>query len=225
MILEKVSCNSPDERLEYWNDSKMVIRRGAPRTSIGTLHKSYLSTRNHLSIIRKFKKLSHCSQRQIKTNLDINRQSTVLKQSCKTASNLKHIACSNFHLSKHSKNNNTAGGLDFMAVGKLARKITTERFEGRCGYCGIKPDHLHVDHIKPRAAGGTNALENLMPACPSCNNYKGIFSLEDFRIQIAEQVLRARKHSLNFRIAERFGLITVHEVPEIKFYFEKVTHG
>ena len=112
-----------------------------------------------------------------------------------------------------------------MAVGKLARKAMVEKFEGRCGYCGTKPEYLHVDHIKPRAAGGNNALENLMPSCPSCNNFKGIFSLEEFRNQLVLQVERARKYSLNFRMCERYGHITVHALPEIKFYFEQVSRG
>lgn len=48
---------------------------------------------------------------------------------------------------------------------------------GLCGICGEPlPDDLgavHVDHIRPRAHGGTNAPENLQAAHASCNLAKG----------------------------------------------------
>lgn len=45
----------------------------------------------------------------------------------------------------------------------------------RCGYCGATPDvaKLHIDHIVPRSAGGTNNICNLITACPECNRGKG----------------------------------------------------
>ncbi|KXB05573.1 hypothetical protein AKJ50_00570 [candidate division MSBL1 archaeon SCGC-AAA382A13] len=57
---------------------------------------------------------------------------------------------------------------------------------GRCRYCG-KPlvfrnygqkrsligGRWEVDHSKPKAKGGTDHLNNLYPACISCNRSKG----------------------------------------------------
>ena len=45
----------------------------------------------------------------------------------------------------------------------------------RCGYCGATPDvaDLHIDHILPRSAGGTNDICNLITACSQCNRGKG----------------------------------------------------
>lgn len=42
----------------------------------------------------------------------------------------------------------------------------------KCTYCGngaIQGVRLHVDHIHPRAEGGTDAPDNLTTACSSCN--------------------------------------------------------
>lgn len=36
-----------------------------------------------------------------------------------------------------------------------------------CAYCGAPAEQ--IDHIIPRSRGGTDALENLAPACAACN--------------------------------------------------------
>lgn len=41
-----------------------------------------------------------------------------------------------------------------------------------CSYCG-STNHLALDHIFPRKLGGTDAAENLILACRSCNSSKG----------------------------------------------------
>lgn len=47
-----------------------------------------------------------------------------------------------------------------------------ERDGARCYYCGAT-ESLCVDHIVPRARGGTNDLDNLQLLCRSCNSRKG----------------------------------------------------
>jgi 5-methylcytosine-specific restriction endonuclease McrA len=42
--------------------------------------------------------------------------------------------------------------------------------KGRCWYCGKKVgDNYHVDHRVPLSRGGSNAPENLVVGCPTCN--------------------------------------------------------
>lgn len=108
-----------------------------------------------------------------------------------------------------------------MIIHRLVRQHIKEKFGGRCAYCGEKPDKLQIDHIIPRAGGGTDDPSNLMPACFSCNNYKMSMSLEQFRTEIGIQALRARQYSLNFRLAERFGLVEIIKDKPVQFYFEK----
>lgn len=48
----------------------------------------------------------------------------------------------------------------------------------RCGYC-LSPQHLilgqlEIEHIVPRARGGSDNEDNLWLACRLCNNAKGI---------------------------------------------------
>ena len=45
-----------------------------------------------------------------------------------------------------------------------------------CSYCGERR-RLTIDHVRPRADGGADALRNMVPACESCNNLKSDMSL------------------------------------------------
>lgn len=120
------------------------------------------------------------------------------------------------------------------------------KFGGRCAYCGCElPEKgWHADHVEAvhrkleideeaRAKGRwklkqtgesfrpeNDTLENMFPACAPCNLFKSVFDLEEFRRQIAFQVGRALKASVNFRMAERFGQVQITQSP-IVFWFEK----
>ncbi|UVM87429.1 MAG: NinG protein [Bacteriophage sp.] len=136
--------------------------------------------------------------------------------------------------------------VDEMKLTKKQREELRMKFGGRCAYCGCElPEKgWHADHVEPvlrkseqcmkAAAKGifklkatgelyrpeAERLENLYPACAPCNLMKTSYSLEMFRKQVSLQVARGRKSSMNFRTAERFGLIAVVERPVV-FWFEK----
>lgn len=42
----------------------------------------------------------------------------------------------------------------------------------RCAYCGKKPKELTKDHIVPLIKGGSHTMDNIVPACRSCNSRK-----------------------------------------------------
>ena len=48
-----------------------------------------------------------------------------------------------------------------------------EKYGDRCLACGVIPDLLTVDHIRPVSKGGPNTIENLQPLCGACNYRKG----------------------------------------------------
>ena len=58
------------------------------------------------------------------------------------------------------------------------REFIFSKTNGRCSYCGAKAEE--VDHIVPRAKGGTDSTYNLTPACKSCNEKKSNLSLKEF---------------------------------------------
>lgn len=124
-----------------------------------------------------------------------------------------------------------------MRLTKAQRQHVWAKSNGFCWYCGSHlGDRWHADHMdaiyresdwiegKPVPNGKCwkehlHTIDNLVPACVPCNLFKGVFSIEEFRKEIEAQVKRARNTSVNFRTAERFGLITAQEKP-VLFWFE-----
>lgn len=53
----------------------------------------------------------------------------------------------------------------------------------RCQYCGQTAPAvvLHVDHVIPVTAGGTDDRSNLVAACSSCNDGKGTIRIQPGR--------------------------------------------
>jgi len=59
------------------------------------------------------------------------------------------------------------------------RILILERDNYTCQYCGTQAPYvkLHVDHIIPRARGGSDATSNLITACQLCNIGKGVMRI------------------------------------------------
>jgi 5-methylcytosine-specific restriction endonuclease McrA len=62
---------------------------------------------------------------------------------------------------------------------------------GRCAYCG-RSAKLTVDHRIPLIAGGTNTIENILPACGRCNSRKNSRTEDEFRILLVIDELDRR---------------------------------
>ncbi|EMW0229987.1 HNH endonuclease [Salmonella enterica] len=133
-----------------------------------------------------------------------------------------------------------------MALTRKQRERLRMKFGGRCAYCGCElPEKgWHADHVQAvlrkseqcmkAAEKGIFRLkttgevfrpeadcpENIFPSCAPCNLLKTTYSLEMFRKQVSLQVERGRRSSVNFRTAERFGLISVVNKPVV-FWFEQ----
>lgn len=66
----------------------------------------------------------------------------------------------------------------------LTRKNILRRDSYKCVYCGRSDIPLTVDHIVPKARGGTDSWENLVTACTICNNKKGDRTPEEARMDL-----------------------------------------
>ena len=49
------------------------------------------------------------------------------------------------------------------------REYILERDDGKCRDCGVEYEVMHVHHIVPRKAGGTDDESNLVTLCTSCH--------------------------------------------------------
>jgi len=66
----------------------------------------------------------------------------------------------------------------------LTRKNILRRDAFKCAYCGRSDLPLTIDHVLPRAQGGTDAWENLVCACTICNNKKGDSTPEEANMKL-----------------------------------------
>lgn len=65
-------------------------------------------------------------------------------------------------------------------AGYEAREYLLAKWGRECCYCGAKDAPLNIEHIVPKAKGGTNRISNLAIACIPCNTKKGAKSIEEF---------------------------------------------
>ncbi|WP_375494531.1 RNA-guided endonuclease IscB, partial [uncultured Nostoc sp.] len=65
-------------------------------------------------------------------------------------------------------------------AGYETREFLLEKWGRQCAYCGIKDVPLQVEHIHPRAKGGSNSITNLTLSCEKCNTKKGTKDIKDF---------------------------------------------
>ena len=63
-------------------------------------------------------------------------------------------------------------------------------YDNRCAYCG-SDGPLQPDHRIALALGGTNLIENILPACGRCNRRKHLMSEGEFRARLPADRRRA----------------------------------
>jgi hypothetical protein len=113
---------------------------------------------------------------------------------------------------------------------RAQRKIIYNKYKGHCAYCGCKisESSFVIDHVIPVRESGSTNMENLLPACRSCNNYKSAYSIGDindtetwgtFRNMLTNIVIQLNRISI-FKLAVRYGIITINKWDRI-FYYEK----
>jgi hypothetical protein len=111
---------------------------------------------------------------------------------------------------------------------KRVRQLVWKKSGGRCWYCGcnLDPWGFHIDHFEPRSRGGSDKLENLVPACPNCNVVKNDRQVWKWRIDIEKEkglaMSKGQVMSLNGEglMDSVFDKILLWEVPVI-FWFER----
>ena len=65
-------------------------------------------------------------------------------------------------------------------AGYELREYLLEKWERRCAYCHKADVPLQIEHLTPRARGGSNRVSNLTLACEPCNVKKGAQTAAEF---------------------------------------------
>ncbi len=96
------------------------------------------------------------------------------------------------------------------------RYLVHSASDGACHYCGIEltKQNYATDHLIPRSHGGTNDLDNLVPACQSCNSKKGTRTIQEWKTSLTKRKAECEKF-----------LVWLESTPfvdeEMRFYFER----
>jgi 5-methylcytosine-specific restriction endonuclease McrA len=83
--------------------------------------------------------------------------------------------------------------------GYETREYLLEKWQRKCSYCGCKDVPLQIEHIQPKAKGGTNRISNLCLACEPCNKKKGTQDVAVFlkkKPEVLKSILAQAKRPL-----------------------------
>jgi 5-methylcytosine-specific restriction endonuclease McrA len=67
-------------------------------------------------------------------------------------------------------------------LGYEVREYLLNKWNRQCTYCQIKDVQLQVEHVVPKAKGGSNRISNLCLACDKCNKKKGTLDIKEFLV-------------------------------------------
>lgn len=75
-------------------------------------------------------------------------------------------------------------------AGYEVREYLLDKWQRKCAYCERENLPLQVEHIHPKAKGGSNRISNLCLACANCNIQKGT---QDLQVFLAKQPERLKR--------------------------------
>ena len=96
---------------------------------------------------------------------------------------LKAISCELVRFDMQALQNPEISGVEYQQgtlFGYELREYLLEKWGRQCAYCDIKDVPLQIEHIRPKAQGGSNRASNLTLACQCCNQKKAARSVEEF---------------------------------------------
>ncbi|WP_232789540.1 RNA-guided endonuclease IscB [Streptomyces jeddahensis] len=70
------------------------------------------------------------------------------------------------------------------------REYLLAKWGRACAYCGAVGVPLQIEHIRPRARGGSDRVSNLTLACGPCNQAKGVMPLAEFLADQPDRLAR-----------------------------------
>ncbi len=63
------------------------------------------------------------------------------------------------------------------------REEVLAKTAGHCHICGIELNgEFQADHVKAHSTGGSHTVDNYLPSCSTCNNYRWHYSPEEIQV-------------------------------------------
>jgi len=84
-------------------------------------------------------------------------------------------------------------------AGYEVREYLLNKWDRKCAYCGVENVPLQVEHIHPKAKGGSDRISNLCLACEKCNLKKGTQDIKPFLVNkpdVLKRILAQAKRPL-----------------------------
>lgn len=108
-------------------------------------------------------------------------------------------------------------------LSKAERLHVYDKCNHRCAYCGcyLEYKNMQVDHAQPLRCGGADEMNNMLPACRSCNHYKATLTVEKYRKHIEGIPCRLNRGSIPFAVGKRFGVVSENR-KHVVFWFEEI---
>lgn len=113
------------------------------------------------------------------------------------------------------------------------RNYLLEKHGRKCFYCDKEVSNFEVEHMIPKAKGGSNRIDNLTLSCHSCNQKKGTLTAEEFIKQnlpaekVAKKLKQLSKEKRLFKYMAHMNATrwTLYNVINDKYPNTKMTYG
>lgn len=94
-----------------------------------------------------------------------------------------HLSVERVKFDMQKMHNPEISGVEYQQgtlAGYQVREYLLEKFNRQCLYCGAKDVPLEIEHVHPKALGGSDRVSNLTLACRPCNKKKDATPVEIF---------------------------------------------
>lgn len=113
------------------------------------------------------------------------------------------------------------------------RNYLLEKHGRKCFYCDKEVSNFEVEHMIPKAKGGSNRIDNLTLSCHSCNQKKGTLTAEEFIRQnlpaekVAKKLKQLLKEKQLFKYMAHMNATrwTLYDAINDKYPNVKMTYG
>lgn len=147
--------------------------------------------KEHTNIVRRIKYAQNADKINLKNKEKYKENSSKIKEYNRKwyASHKEYFSQKNKKYAKENKqsiylkNRKRSKKLVGKNISQNQIDILLSQHEDKCFYCKIEIKagfNLHLDHKIPLSRGGEHTIENLVPACKTCNLQKGIQTDEEF---------------------------------------------